>query len=207
MKKILTLLCAAAVFYSCEDKKQEGTTAEAGTTSDLNQTTTQPAALTQDELVERGKYLVAVGSCNDCHSPKLAPTDKIPPMTPDPSRLLSGHPASDKVPPVLAGAAKSGWHLFSMDNTVGVGPWGTSFSANLTPDATGIGNWTIDNFKTALRKGKYKGMENGRTLLPPMPWPNYRNMTDQDLEAIFAYLKSLPPIKNVVPAPIPPAGA
>ncbi len=173
--------------------------------SAVTQSATQPMAMSQEALKERGEYLVTIGACNDCHSPKLAPTDKIPPMTADPDRLLSGHPASAKLAPIPKDAGKSGWVMFSMDNTAAVGPWGVSFSANLTPDPTGIGNWTLNNFKKALREGKYKGMDNTRQLLPPMPWPHYRNMKDEDVEAIFTYLKSIKPVKNVVPAPIPPS--
>lgn len=57
----------------------------------------------------------------------------------------------------------------------------------------------------ALRKGKYKGLENARDLLPPMPWFNFSHLTDEDLKAMFAYLKSTKPVNNVVPPPIPPA--
>ena len=87
------------------------------------------------------------------------------------------------------------------------GPWGTSFAANLTPDETGIGNWSFGQFKKALTEGKAKGLDGGRMLLPPMPWPNYVSMQEADLRAIFAYLKSIPPVKNIVPAPVPPTSA
>jgi hypothetical protein len=79
-----------------------------------------------------------------------------------------------------------------------------SFAANLTSDETGIGAWTEHNFITAMRTGKIKGLENGRTMLPPMPWFNFKNMTDEDLKSIFAYLKSTKPVSNLVPAPISP---
>jgi hypothetical protein len=89
-----------------------------------------------------------------------------------------------------------------MDLTSAVGPWGQSFASNLTPDGTGIGNWKEEQFIKAIREGKYKGLDNTRPLLPPMPWVAYKNLTDDDLKSIFAYLKSLPPVKNAVPAPI-----
>jgi hypothetical protein len=57
----------------------------------------------------------------------------------------------------------------------------------------------------ALTEGKSKGLDGGRMLLPPMPWVNYINMADADMRAIFAYLKSIPAVKNAVPNPIPPA--
>jgi hypothetical protein len=86
--------------------------------------------------------------------------------------------------------------------TAWAGPWGISFTANLTPDSTGLGNWTPEMFIAAIRTGKHAGV--GRPILPPMPWPQYRNFTDEDLRAIFAYLHSLKPVHNVVPQPVPP---
>lgn len=158
--------------------------------------TTAPA---NELLVQRGKYLVTIGACHDCHSPKVM-TPRGP--EPDPARLLSGHPADAPRPPVPAESPD--WVSFGMDLTSAVGPWGLTYSANLTPDATGTGSWTFEQFKTAIRKGKSKGLENNRDLLPPMPWQMYQNFTDDDLRAIFAYLQSLPPVKNLVPQPVPP---
>lgn len=154
---------------------------------------------------ERGRYLATVGGCADCHSPKtMTPQGPVP----DESRALSGHPATEKLASVPAGLpAPGGWSFLSNDGfTAYVGPWGTSFARNLTPDvATGLGSWTEDMFIDTIRDGKHQGA--GRPLLPPMPWPMYRNMTDDDLKAVFAYLRTLPPINNPVPDPIPPAGA
>ncbi len=152
--------------------------------------------------VERGKYLSIVGGCNDCHSPKL--------MTPngpatDPTRILSGHPATERLPSVPPGVLGPGkWMAMTNDGlTAWVGPWGISFAANLTPDAeTGIGRWTVQQFIQTLRTGKHLGV--GRTILPPMPAEELAAMADADLKALFSYLKSLQPVKNLVPAPIPP---
>jgi hypothetical protein len=156
------------------------------------------AELSQQELIRRGKYLTTVGACHDCHSPKIfTPAG----MDIDTTRMFSGHPMNDEIPPIVA---TKDWTLFGPDLTSFVGPWGVSFAANLTPDDTGIGNWTLDQFKTALRKGKYKGLEAGRDLLPPMPWIMYKNYTDEDIKAVFTYLKSIKPVHNVVPAPIGP---
>ena len=88
--------------------------------------------------------------------------------------------------------------------TAAAGPWGVSFAANLTPDQSGIGTWTEEQFKKALTQGKFKGLDGARILLPPMPWFNFTELKDEDTKAIFAYLKSLPPVKNVVPAHVPP---
>jgi hypothetical protein len=100
-------------------------------------------------------------------------------------------------------AVKEGWMLFGSDLTTAVGVWGQSYAANLTSDATGIGNWKEEQFIKAIREGKFKGLDNTRPLLPPMPWFVYKNLTDDDLKSIFAFLKSTKPVKNVVPEPKP----
>lgn len=155
-------------------------------------------------MIERGKYLVNLGGCEDCHSPKnFGPNGP----TPDPTRTLSGHPADEKLPEVDPKAYTPGnWILMAPDLTAYVGPWGTSYAANLTPDPqTGLGLWKPENFIQALRTGKHMG--SGRAILPPMPWEFFRKVSDDDLKAIFAYLHSLPPIVNAVPAPVPPPAA
>lgn len=161
-----------------------------------------PAQPTEAELIERGRYLVETMGCHDCHSPKV-----MSPHGPelDPTRLLSGYRADAQLPPVPKDAA--GWALFNMELTAAVGPWGTTFSANLTSDETGIGNWTEEQFKRAITKGLYKGLEGSRPLLPPMPWQNLQHLKEEDIHAIFTFLKNTKPVENVVPAPLPPAGA
>jgi mono/diheme cytochrome c family protein len=166
----------------------------------------KPAAETAkapaQSAAERGKYLVTVGGCNDCHSPKKI-VNGVPEV--DMDKLLSGNPAGDKfpkVPKTLIGADAFGTAA-SNNLTAWVGPWGISFAMNLTPDKdTGLGSWTEDMFVKAIRTGKHQGV--GRDILPPMPWNWYRNMTDDDLKAVFAYLQSLPPVKNTIHDPIPP---
>lgn len=162
------------------------------------------AAGASKEMIERGKYLVNATGCHDCHSPKVF-TAAGP--VPDESKAMAGHMAGSKLPEIDQRAYAPGfWYLMSSDLTAFVGPWGVSYAANITPDdQTGIGLWTEDIFVAAIRNGKHMG--SGRPILPPMPWTYYRNMTDDDLKAIFAYLKSLPPIKNAVPAPTPPPAA
>jgi hypothetical protein len=152
--------------------------------------------------VERGKYLVMVGGCDDCHSPKIfTPAGPIP----DTTKRLSGHPAGSPTPEIPKGVlGPTQWGVLATgDLTAWAGPWGVSFAYNLTPDPkTGIGGWTDDMFIQTLRKGKFMGMS--RDILPPMPWQTIGQMSDDDLKAIFAYLKSLPPINNPIPAPLPP---
>lgn len=159
---------------------------------------------TRQAQIQRGEYLVTVGGCHDCHSPKRM-TPHGP--EPDPDRLLSGHSAEaalPAVPPGAVGPAQWGG-LFTHDLTAWVGPWGVSFAANLTPKpTTGLGGWSEELFIRTMRSGKHLGV--GRQILPPMPWFNYAKLSDDDLKAIFAYLRTLKPIVNAVPAPLPPAG-
>ena len=161
---------------------------------------TDPAFAYTSEQIAHGKYLITIMGCGDCHTPlKMG----LHGPEPDTSRLLSGHPAEMPLPPVDTNAIKN-WVLFNHTTTAIAGPWGVSFTANLTSDATGIGNWSLGQFKKALKEGKLKGLDNNRTLLPPMPWPNYRNITDEDITDLFAYLKSTKPVKNLVPSALPP---
>ncbi len=165
------------------------------------QTSSSTQVQSPANLVERGKYLVTVGVCDECHTPfKMGANGPERDM----SRRLSGHPASDKVtPPNLSRV----WEVaVSASGTAFAGPWGVAFAANLTPDEeTGIGVWDEQMFINTMRSGKHWGQ--GRPIARIMPWHNYAQMSDEDLKAIFAFLKSLPPIKNEVPEWIPPAGA
>jgi hypothetical protein len=154
-----------------------------------------------DSQVKYGEHLVTICGCNDCHTPKkMGPNGPVP----DNALLLSGHPSQMAPPDVNRKEMESKGVISTSGLTAWTGPWGTSYTANLTPDPTGIGNWDEETFFRAIRLGKYKGIESGRTLLPPMPWEELRHMTDNELKAVFAYLKSIPPVKNVVPAPEPP---
>ena len=150
--------------------------------------------------IERGKYVVTTSGCNDCHTPwKMG--EKGP--EPDMSRMLSGHPQDLQLPP--APKPIGPWMVSAAaTNTAWSGPWGVSYTANLTPDReTGLGKWTFRNFKETIRTGRHMGR--GRPILPPMPIPMYKHFTDADLEAIYAYLQSIPAVKNRVPEPLPPA--
>lgn len=162
----------------------------------------QTAPGTSKNLAARGEYLVSSGGCHDCHTPKTF-TQQGP--IPDMSKGLSGAPADIKLPTVPPGLiSPTGWGaLATNDLTAWVGPWGTSFSANITSDkTTGIGSWTEAAFIKTMRTGKHKGAL--RDVLPPMPWQSMGKLTDDDLKAIFAYLQSVKPIQNKGPDPIPP---
>lgn len=154
--------------------------------------------MSKEQQVARGQYLVTIGGCNDCHSPKkMGPNGPEP----DPGRLLSGHPQDEPLAKIDTADLKY-WALFSPGLTASAGPWGVSYAANITSDETGIGLWTEEQFIKCIREGKYKGLEGSRPLLPPMPWPSFAQMTDEDLKAVFAYLKSTKPVRNIVPAPV-----
>jgi mono/diheme cytochrome c family protein len=155
--------------------------------------------------VARGGYLVNSIGCSDCHTPwKMGPNGPEPDM----SRMLSGHPESYKITAPAAAPDGEWRHGAVMGPTMTSfsGPWGVSFAANLTPDRnTGLGIWTEEMFVKAIRTGKHWGVS--RPILPPMPWQNFRNLTDDDLKAVFAYLRSIPPVVNHVPDPLPPTAA
>jgi mono/diheme cytochrome c family protein len=162
----------------------------------------EAAPLTQEQKVQRGSYLVNAMGCDDCHSPK-----KMGPHGPEVIEELrfSGYPSERPIIKPDSNSIKQGWSLFGTDFTSAAGVWGMSFAANITSDATGIGNWKEEQFIKAIREGKWKGLDNSRPLLPPMPWFEYKNLTDEDLQSIFAYLKTTKPVKNIVPAPRTPA--
>lgn len=151
-------------------------------------------------LIEKGKYLVTIGGCHDCHTPKKFGPEG---MSFDMDRHFSGHPADDTLPEIPEGVlGMEGWGFLGNHHLTGfAGPWGLSFAANLTPDEeTGIGTWTEEMFIKAMRTGQHMG--EGRPILPPMPWFNLAEAKDEDLKAMFAYFQSLPAIYNPVPEPV-----
>ena len=149
------------------------------------------------DLVKRGEYLVNAMGCNDCHTPM-----KMGANGPeyDTARYLSGHQATEKLPPPPKPTGP--WMVtVSISGTAWSGPWGISYTQNITPDPeTGIGNYTEAQFIQTIRDGKKQGR--GRDILPPMPWPAFKNLTDDDLKSIYAFLRTVKPIKNKVPDPV-----
>ena len=163
------------------------------------------AGRTEDVAV-RGEYLVTVLGCDDCHTPKKM-VNGIPTL--DVARRVAGHPEGAPHPTWQPQDIGERHALFLGDPnmTAWAGPWGVSFSPNITPDTdTGLGEWTKEAFAQAIRTGKHQGQPNGRPILPPMPWQGYSHLTDDDLNAMWEYLRSLPPVKNAVPTPVPPPG-
>ncbi len=191
IKLAFSALSISLMLHSCSEKAPE---------------TSQPDVIEEpaeshEDIVKKGEYLVGIMGCNDCHSPKQM-GERGPEVIPE--LMLSGYPAERPVVKMESKLIKEGFGMFYPDLTAAAGPWGVSFAANLTPDETGIGNWTEDQFKKALKEGKAKGLDNGRMLLPPMPWTNFAQIKDEDVHAIFTYLKSIKPVSNIVPAPLGP---
>jgi hypothetical protein len=145
---------------------------------------------TKTARIQRGAYLTAIAGCHDCHSPKSGPAT----MAPDMERLLSGRPSTTAAPDK---PAAMGQISVSGDLTAWYGPWGVSYSANLTPDPeTGLGKrYSEASFIRAMRTGN---KPDGGAMLPPMPWPDFAKMTDEDLKSVWAYLQTLKPVKNFV---------
>jgi len=189
-----TCILAALVFARCQNNTPVRV-ADATTSSNYGG---------YESAEQWGQHIVTVSGCHDCHSPK-----KMTAMGPeiDSTRLLSGHPSEMPDFELNRKEAEAKGLVTTQDLTAWAGPWGVSYTANLTSDSTGIGTWTEGQFMYAIRNGKYKGLENSRSLLPPMPWDMYRNFSVDELKSIFAYLKSTKPIRNIVPAPKPPVAA
>jgi mono/diheme cytochrome c family protein len=133
-----------------------------------------PRLASADAQTERGKYLVIVGGCSDCHTPGS----------------LLGQPNMAK----FLGGSDVGFAIPGL---------GVFLGRNLTPDKeTGLGNWTSAQIVTAFTTGV---RPDGRILAPIMPWQALSKLTKSDALAIAAYLKRLPPVKNMVPGPFGPS--
>ena len=136
--------------------------------------TLAPVARAADAQLERGKYLVTIMGCGDCHTAGNFLGK------PDMEHMLSGSDVGFEIPGL-----------------------GVFVGRNLTPDKeTGIGNWSNAEIVTAIMSGK---RPDGRILAPAMPWMNFTALTQEDAQAIAAFLKSLPPTKHAVPGPFGPA--
>ena len=70
------------------------------------------------------------------------------------------------------------------------GPWGKAVAANLTSDPTALGRYTDDEIKKMITHGVHPS---GMKLMPPMPYENYALMTDEDLDALITYMRTIPP--------------
>jgi mono/diheme cytochrome c family protein len=195
MMMMTSVLVIAALGAGCnkEEKAAKGDAPVALTTANA-------AKLDARSSIERGRYIVTTAGCHDCHTPlKMGGSGPEPDM----SRALSGHPSALVMPPAPELPPGPWLVTVAATNTAWSGPWGVSFTANLTPDKeTGLGTWTKQNFMDTIRNARHMGA--GRAILPPMPAPVYANLTDDDLGAVFDYLQTVPAISNKVPAPLPP---
>ncbi len=192
---ISCILCFS--FYSCTNTANNTTS---GTDSSALASCTNGGFSSQ---VEWGQHLVTISGCGDCHTPKKM-TDKGP--VEDTSLTLSGHPSQAPVATLMPDQLAKGMAA-TYDLTAWNGPWGTSYAANLTPDSTGLGAWTEQQFMTCIKQGLFKGIQGSRPIMPPMPINDFSKMTDNEMKAIFAFLKTVKPVHNIVPDYQPPAGA
>lgn len=155
------------------------------------------SAPAKTDVVKRGELLVHVSACNDCHTPMKFDA-KLNMPVPQMDRMLSGHP--EGAPDPASALADGDQAVIGPTFTSFKLPFGISYSANLTPDATGIGGWTEAMFIGAMRTGRHMGLK-GRPILPPMPWLSINELGDDDLQAIWAYLRSIPKVANRVSEP------
>lgn len=152
----------------------------------------------QSDMVQRGKYLVeTVGACGHCHTPRTGAEYNM-------DMYLAGHPANAPYPRYNFSMMQQGiFILTSPQMSAFSGPFGTSFASNLTPDnETGLGEWTEKMFIDAMRTGHHQGNMSNRKIFPPMPTKHYAEMNDADLKAIWAYLRTIKPVKNEVSPPL-----
>jgi mono/diheme cytochrome c family protein len=193
---ITGLAIAAFVITGCSENKS-AEIEPASTT-----TTEKPNFGGYETQVKWGHHLVTIAGCNDCHTPKnMTPGGPVD----DSTLFLSGHPEKLPAPDVDRKQMESKGLVVTADFTAWVGPWGISYSANLTPDETGLGNWKEEQFLYAIKNSVSKGIAGSRPLMPPMSEMPFKHMTDEELKAMFAYLKTLKPIRNTSVQPTPPA--
>jgi len=204
MKKQLTLALAIAVsgataFIACN--QPSAGTDKPKTDSSGNTSLTYGGFESQ---VKWGEHLVLLAGCDDCHTPK-----KMGPQGPEPDMdlRLSGHPTKMPPPDIDRKMVEAKGLGVTSTLTAWVGPWGISYAANITSDSTGIGNWKEEQFIKAMREGKFMGLDNTRPIMPPMPWEGIAKYSDDELKALFAFLKSTKPVRNLVPDYQPPVSA
>lgn len=200
MRKSYSLLLTGLVFVTffitqCSNNKTE----EPATTPAI--TVEKPNYGGFESQAKWGEHLVTIAGCNDCHTPK-----KMTPAGPvdDTTLMLSGHPEKLPAPDVDRKAMESKGLVVTADFTAWIGPWGITYSANLTPDESGLGNWKEEQFLYAIKNSTSKGLAGSRPLMPPMSMMPVKLMKDEELRAIFAYLRTIKPVKNNSVQPTPP---
>ncbi|MBX5439374.1 MAG: diheme cytochrome c-553 [Thermoflavifilum sp.] len=203
MKQLILAAAAAIAVAGCHSAPQTPSNAN-GESAQTTSARSSPSGTSfggYPDQVSWGKHLVQMSGCGDCHTPKvMSPMGPVP----DTTMYLAGHPSQIPPPRINRAEIEKQGLMLTNDLTVWIGPWGISYAANLTPDETGIGGWTEAQFIRAIREGKWKGMENSRSLLPPMSFVAAslnQVANDEELKAIFAYLKTIKPVHNLVPGP------
>ncbi len=165
-------------------------------TSRASHTATSPT--TSEDLVSRGRYLVGILACADCHTPR---NERGQPM---PGMAFAGHPEGAPLPqwePAMM--ASNALVTIAPPGTAFAGPFGTSVAPNLTPDMeTGMGGLSVEGLIESWRTGTH--WKSPRPILPPMPADAYKDMHEDDARAVYAYLHSLKPVRNRVPDSILP---
>jgi mono/diheme cytochrome c family protein len=150
-------------------------------------TSAEASASHQDDLVAHGKYIATIAGCTSCHTPLQAEYQNPQTLTLEQIQTLAFNEtqATDQAKLLAGGRAFD------------LGPAGVVFTRNITPDIeTGIGAWTDDQIKIAIKTG----IDNeGKLLFPVMPYHVYNGMADTDLESVIAYLHSVNAVKNQVP--------
>lgn len=141
--------------------------------------------MTEEEMLERGEYLTHIGACVSCHTPMKEEYLSEDITVAQLQHIgLSSANAQDIENQLLAGGRE-----FSL------GPFGVLVTPNLTPDETGLGDWTDEEIEAAIRIGINP---DGRRLHPLMPYPNFFNWAESDMAALIQYLRSIPAVENEV---------
>lgn len=141
----------------------------------------------QSDKIEQGKYIATIAGCTSCHTPLKPEYGNPQTLTLEQIQNIAFNDleASDQ------NKFMGGGRAFDL------GPAGTVFTRNITPDEeTGIGAWSDDQLKLAIKTG----IDNeGKLLFPVMPYHVYNSMADSDIEAVVAYLRSVNAVSNAVP--------
>jgi mono/diheme cytochrome c family protein len=172
----LLAACAADSGPSIQDEYRE---LDAITVLDAPAPTSVGSSVQLREKVARGRYLVELLGCGACH------TDGALVGAPDPARALAG--------------SRTG---IAYTNPLGDERPGVVYPPNITPDLeTGIGKLSDADIAAAIRAGRGS---HGQDRTVVMPWPGFARLTGEDVGAIVAYLRSIPPVSHRVPAPVKP---
>ena len=176
-KAVVTFVILIAVLTACTTAPEalEGFEAlEPSTMMEAPAPDADRQAAYDPQVVQRGKYLVELLSCGSCHT----------------DGALVGQP--------VAARSLAGSHVgIAWSDPIENRNPGVVYPSNLTPDMeTGLGSWTDWQIKQVIRTGIDK---HGSQSLPVMPFPAYARISEEDADAMVAYLRSLAPVRHLVP--------